>query len=520
MRALVLLGALGALVIGACSSSGGNRVVVIDCSDSGATVDAGVVEAAAPPSLPPLSAPLLTQLRAGEGVELLGVTTGAVPYAVYNVHVPNSLPDTWSLEVAPVYSGVPIVLATGLSGNDGAIISGGAVAWYQNADPTLQSADSISFWSVVGGSKTVKTTTIAGTFAASEDGASVAFGANGSADGTHIDIVVTSSADPSVKSPALTGKFAVNLADFSVQCTPHLAFGGQTAFATYCTGTTALGNPVRLFSANAGAAGSERLAQLDDLSDVIDAIKPSPAADRVYVHTLNGQGLVLFFDGDNTTTKKLGPIDVGYPNSDVTQLYAATAGTLKEIDLNPTLTTTPLGPTDVLVLIALSKDAKKLLYAKNVGAVIDASDLYLFDIASKTTSTVTAAPNAVPVGFSGDGSTFLYVDKVQPVQNVTSGHRGTLTALPLNGGAATTLQAGVSQVSVAPEGSGLIVVMDEADPVETLGRETLSWVDVGKPQPPSKIATIVQGRQGFWSHKSFVFEDLGATPGIYSVEVP
>lgn len=485
------------------SSSGGSSSSSGGSSSSSSGGDAG----------PP--APKNTKLKAGDAI-YIGVTTGATPHAIYYLAKAGGAYD---VEAVPVAGGASEVLQANIADDDYAFVSGGAVAWYTGTNPTSRIATSINVWTKASGKKTVTTATREGIFAASPDGALVAFSVNAAADTT--DVAMTTAAAPSAAAPALAGANAINMASAAQDCSPSIGFAGNVLVGAYCTGVDAAATQAKLVTAAAGAAAVVRI----DNAVAADSIQPGFIADstggKLFVRGLapDNQGRIVLA-GATTTVAPLenGVTGAAISKDNNTLLFTAGAA-LKKATFAATPVITPLIATNVKGMLGVSSNSKHVMYYTQEDAANQTIDIQTVDYTAATPAAIAilATPTGAPSGFTGSGSHVVYVDEFGATT-------GKLKSKPAGGGAEKVLDAASYLGILSPVGTGVLSVTAAADAGGGFYSLTVKYSDAavgGALQTGASDVLYGNAEVYAWSGKNFVHTNISAAaPGIYSLSIP
>ena len=461
-----------------------------------------------------------TVLKSGLA-QLMGVTTGSSPMVVY-LTVQN---QTLSLEAIEPTGGTPMVIATDLTGEEDIGINGGAVWWY--TDVNTAGLGTVNFWTKANGAKTaVATGSIDGFFRASEDGTRVAFSVAGAAKTTQM--AVTSSATPSATA-VLTGNYAL---DFPTdECFPDVGFVGTTLVAAFCSVQTA-GSPNSTAARVVAVDASGTVTRLDATGNANNTVALS--LDKSLWHA-NTAGTKLFVIGsgasaegriiDVATAPAAGSTIVlesgvtdGFLLDDGSAVY--TTGTAIKRG-NGSGAAKTLTTAAVKAFLSRSAGGDRLLFR----SLDPAGDYALHDLRAIDTSTDNqAATDLVPTAsvsleaLLNGGSHVLYRSDL--AEDPTSGALlGKLEAKPIGGGKAVQLATGslgglpvsgstgvVNAASIKEDGDGNpVLVLEHVDAVSAAARA---------------ISDDVVPNAWDFIGKKFIYTRVGATPGIYVVDLP
>lgn len=512
MRAHRVLGlgfvtALGLLA--ACTSTENHEITVCpDASVPEASPDTGPTT----PVHTPVTSPVLRNLQIAGNVELIGITSGVNPHAVYwVVHYGVNFDDprTWDLMAAPIWGGTgPITIATALDDDDPAVVNGGAVAWWTTASSDSLAATSIGIWTPEHGPQTLTTNSFAGLFAATQDGSTVVYSAASTASST--PMFVTPSNALTATGAQVQGANVVNLLSDSPTCEPQLHFAQQTLIMSYCAGSDANQTAPSLLTVIDGKVVT-RVPQANDLSWSSDL-----TGQNIFINDPStGNSAILVLAGDQTTTTNIGVLSFGQMlKSGVTVAYDGTSF----LTYRPDGTKTVVSAANFL--LAASPDDKLIAFSKNTSTVTT-TDIQIADISQTPPklTTIVNTTNASFVGFTGDSQHVIYNSPL--TQDQVSGlSHGPLLSQPVGGGAVTTLADDSYFTRVALAGTGLVATSAASTDDNTLYRETFGYVDGSKGGQPSNVSSILRFTEGIWFDRTFVYEDLGVNAGLYALEVP
>ncbi|AKV01029.1 hypothetical protein AKJ09_07692 [Labilithrix luteola] len=451
--------------------------------------------------------------------QLLGVTTGSTPMAVYLFSGAQSL----SLEAVPVGGGSPTVIAMDLTGEEDYGISGGAVWWYTAINAS--GIGTVNFWTKANGAKTaVASGSIDGFFWASEDGSRVAFSVAGSAKTTNV--AVTGSDAPSATA-VLQGNYSL---DFPTsECFPDVGFVGTTLFAAFCSVQT-VGSPNSTAARIVSVDGAGAVRRLDAANNANNTIALSATKPLWYANTTGtkvfvigagaGQGRIL----DVATAPATGAVTAletgvvdGYLLDDGTAIYATgtavkrgngtgPAKTLTTTIVKSFLTRTPTG--DRLIFRSLDP-------AGNNGLV----DLRTITTSSENQSTqdLVSTASVTLSGLDGNGTHVFYVSDV--VEDANGLLSGVLKALPMTGGTEIILAKGSPGGVPIPGTNSIIAAGDAALDTDGNVLVSVAHVNVNTTLSLPIAKEVIPNAWGF-SGKRFIYTRAGSNPGIYAVDIP
>jgi len=423
------------------------------------------------------------------------------------------------LEAVPVAGGAPIVLQAGIVLNTdsaSAFVSGGAVAWYSGTTATGL-ATSVNIWTKAAGKKTVATPTRSGIFAASTDGALVAFATNATA--TTTDIAITTAAAPSAATPALsTVTFAPNSA--AKGCPTRIRFAGTTFVGAYCTGINAAATAAKLVTVAAGGAPVVRVDNAVAAASILPVIFADNTGTKLFVvgPAPTYEGRVVVTAGANTTVTAVDAditaVDVAKDGS--AAVYLTGAGALKKASFAAVPVVTPIIPTGVLSLLGMSADSKKALFSTltNADPAFKLTDAKVVDVTAAVPAPVVIEATATGrgFGFTGTGGYVIYTDTFDANTGL-----GKLNSKPVTGGAEKILDPATFGGFGAEVGTGVISV-----PAIAADKSwTVTYVDAVAGGALQAGAADVSPNDWVWSGKSFVHTNLGAAAsGVYALTLP
>ena len=464
-----------------------------------------------------------TKLTAG-ATQIIGVTTGATPHVVY---YKTNAGMGFDVEAVPLAGGAAVVLKTDIADDDFAFVNGGAVAWFTGTEAGTKGvgkATAINIWTKANGIKTVTTATRSGLFAATDDGASVAFG-TGSTD-TTTDLVYTTSAAPVVTTASFTGANAFNWASAkavapatAATCAPRVRFAGTVLIAAYCTGTTGTAVAARLGTV-AAAAGTVTV-RIDNATPA-NAIQPAfvadAAGDKIFVLGPSPANVGKVVVAAATTT--VGTLEAGITGVNVakdgSQVVYTAGGALKKATFAATPVVTSLVATGALGILASSSDSKYSLYNTLADANDDTlTDAKLVDVTVAAPVPVTILAAATATAYSFTAGAVVFTDAVDPDTGL-----GKVKSVALTGGAAKVLDPAAFGAFTAELGNGVLTVEDlgaqQGDPW------TVKYVDAVLAGALVPVSTTLNSSDNFqWSGKTFVYSDVGATaPGVHAATAP
>lgn len=492
----------------ACSSTENHEIS--ECSDAAvatADVDAGPTT----PVHPPVTAPVLRTLQSASNVELLGITTGTTPYAIYwvvNYPVDFNDPRTWDLMAAPIWGGDPTAIVLGLDDDDPAVVNGGGVAWWTTTSSDNLQATSIGVWTPQTGPQTLNSQSFAGLFAATEDGSMVAYSA--SSDSTSTPMFITAPNALTSNNATIQGANVVNLISDSPTCEPQMEFASTTLVMSYCAGTDSLAMQPSLFTVMNGKV-VERVPSANDLSWSVDS-----TGNNIFITDPSNQAsAILSLSGDQTQTTNLGSLTFGQMLKNGTTI--ALDGT-SFVTFKPDGTKTVVSPAGFLV--AESPNHNLIAFSKNT-TTATTLDIQIADIgvSPPTLTTIRQAPDSEVIGFTGDSQHILYVTPVTIDQDTGLMH-GPLKSMPVAGGTETALGDSSYFASAALAGTGVVSTSASQTDDGELYRETFGYVDVVKGGAASNVSSVLRYTQGMWFDRTYVYEDLGVNAGLYALEVP
>lgn len=426
-----------------------------------------------------------------------------------------------SLNAVPIGGGTASKIADMVQG-DRAVVRGGAVGLWRSV---ANGVGTFSVWTKAAGLKAGPTGSIAGLFAATDDGSRIAFSVAATANSSRLAVV-----DPATVTATTTYNGGDNAAmNIAQTCRPFLRFAGKTFVGAYCT---------------AGSAVRARLVVVADGATTFDSIVSN---------STNANGIQPYFQlsKDNTKVMVLGLPDTeaGVTADEQLRVVTLLGGATQVIDtdvydgvLDATgsvvvyqtgtgalkRSTTGASPVPVEILPAgtiksveaYTSDRGRLLFAstdpdQNTGAV---------DLETATTAAANApadvAAAAQPIGFNGAESHFLFVK--------ASATGASLLGKPVAGGADKDIFADPEIALVPPAGAGVVVGHDSKE--ATLGNQkipvfTLTAVDMAGAK--TAIATDVPIDEWAFKEKALVYSRLvingtgiGAGTGLYVVTLP
>lgn len=458
-------------------------------------------------------------LKAG-GALLLGVTSDDL--AVYiNIKGANDA----SLEAVPVAGGTPIVIAAAYPfQTSDAMVRGGAVAWWTGLDATT-GIGTFNVWTQAGGAKTaLNAASFNGMFAASEDGARVAFSVAATADAS--DIVLTDSATAvAVTDGIFTAANSVNLAALKPPaagqpppCGFSMRFVGKKLFASFCS--PASDTDARLWFVPEASTTEVRL---DNKGTANQAIQPffqtDTAGTKVFVIGLapNATGRLITLDATaaNVTSVLLedNTARSGFVAKDGSAVvYRTTAGVRRAAGTGAPAPKTIVA--DAKAILGIAGDQSRLLVRKLDPAT------GLVDIRSADTTTenqtptdIVATATATPFGFTGSNGRVVYLGDVTSTGNK-------LKSQPAAGGAVKDLAQNINGVAVAPAGDGVIVIENQV--AGDIDLYDLRYVDAVTGGASGKISDGVPS-SGFiiTLKKKLVYTKLAQTGGgLFVADLP
>jgi hypothetical protein len=464
-RALTLA-LLGALAV-ACGDSKATKAKVPAADDPADPPDTTTPTGDGVPSTnaPTAEMPGATSLVKRGGARLIGVTTDEqiVYLATGGTGAPGGpLP---SLETIPVSGGTPTVLAQSFDPDESVVVvRGGAVGFW--TETFGGETGTFNLWSKLGGLRpnlTDPNDSAVGVFAASEDGARVAFsvGMNSSETATNLAIADATNVGRTVDGFLDSGSL-VNVAagrGTSPTCAPQIRFAGRALIAAFCAGTSSVASAARLYYVPDGTNNELRL---DNVGSEIGSIKPFWFSNRAGTKIF-----VVSSDGASTGRIVTPPVNGAIATSVRLEDDVASAGFISE-DGNTVVYRTPFfglrragtganpAPQTLVpgirTILAIAPNLSRVLVR-----TLDMND-DLRDIRSVDAVTLNQVPrdivptaSARPIGFTGDANHILYLTD-------WSGDSGRLQSQASVGGENKVLAEAVSDVVLPEEGPGALAV--------------------------------------------------------------
>lgn len=421
------------------SSSGGSSGTSSSGGSSGTSTSGGI-------TITP------KELKAG-GALLLGTTVD--DQAIY-LTLGGATSD---IEAVPLAGGASVKVATDFDiQKDVFVISGSAVGWWTQV---TNSIGTFNVWSKAAGAKTsLNATSAAGIFAASDDGARIAFSVGADADSSDLAVVDTANA-----AAVTTGIFAladeINLAALggaTPTCGLEMEFVGKKLFTAHCTGTSATATDARVFVVPDGTTTEVRLDNKGTAAGVIQpfwladaagnklfVIGPTPAATGRVIDLTNIAAVTSAALEDGTAR-------AGFVTKDGSAVvYRTATGGLKRATAGavPAPKTLVAGAKS---FIEESTDQTRMLF-RMLDSTSAGSDIRSADTTTEnqTPKDLVATATAQALGLTGSGAHAVYV--------VSAG--GTSIALksqPAAGGTEKELAKDVDTAALAPEGDGVVVL--------------------------------------------------------------
>jgi hypothetical protein len=324
----------------------------------------------------------------------------------------------------------------------------------------------------------------------------------------------------------LTGTSKMNVAAVAADnCSPDIAFEGNTFFGAYCTGVVATAANARLVTVPAGSVTPAVLITNAAGAGIVPSWQPDTAGTKLFVVGLPGaaiasQGkiLTLAAGGATATTANLeAATDFGFMIGDGSAAIYMSGTTLKRgtAIAAPVITTLATGVTN---LLDSSKDGTKLLVSTGAPSVDDLIDIHSINTttAAQTPAAVVATATTIPIGFNATGAHALYL-----TDPTATG--GKLKSKPIAGGAETVLDPDAFDGYVVPTGTGVVALTKpvqaaQGDPIFV----TISHIDSATGGTPAAIADSVPMQGGFFfSGKKLVYFRIAAAgAGLYVVDLP
>jgi hypothetical protein len=442
-----------------------------------------------------------------------------------------------ALNAVPLAGGASEKIAD-FGANDDYSISGSALAHYT---AIADARGTLNVWTKAGGYKAnVATSSVVGIFAASSDGARIAYSAGsvpatGAPTASPVKIANVGAAGGAVQEAAtLDIELRMNIAAATPQgptpatCPPDVGFVGKVFLAAYCTGTTssvnaaklvmvpdgATATPKRLDAATNAATGTVRpFWWADDTASklfVIGLASGTPANEGRWIDTATAT--VTDIEGDVASGRMA-------PDGSAV-VYRSTGGALKKATAATPPVISNVVETGVLSTLSFSPDFGKVLY-RTLAPAQGNVDIRLVDHTAGTPAPVDIVPTATArsLGFSGSGGQIAYLTDI-----AASG--ATLKSQPSTGGAAKDVAKGIAGALIASEGTGAVVLTNPKD--VQLGSQTVTFFELEAANLAAGGATtpitadVPSGLFGM-TGKTIVYTRLvqgGAGAGLFATTIP
>jgi hypothetical protein len=476
-------------------ASNNGDAAALDASDGGATdaiADDGSDDA---PDIDSGS-PIGTRIQSG-AARLRGVTRD--DFAVYS----NAAGDVFA---APVAGGSAVKITTIVEPAQ-VTIAGKAVFVWPTFNPS-NFVGALTVWTAASGAKTLTTTSLVDQAAASADGAYVIYSANLNGSGTFGDLVLSKS----------DGTGAVTLVsgnDFD-SCTPILGFAGGYAVATHCETAAPDGStPPKTLSSYLLPAGTKT----DLLNDVGFFWNADDSGSKIFTATAAGDGKVVPVTGGAATAIDTSVASGLISGDGTTVFYRTSASALKR---SPVASAAPIAlqSTGVAIVRGISSGEGFLMFASKRDSSTDLTDLFLASLVTPGPAVplVTTTTGAVYGDrFTSDATRALYYSAVDDVSQI-----GTLQALPVAGGNATTLGQAVWRNRAST--GAKVVFNDNFTPLgDTPGRADLRVVDLAQSAAPTLLAPQADVEFALAASRTKVVYTWNVTTakgGLYVAPVP
>jgi hypothetical protein len=424
-----------------------------------------------------------TQLATGS-IGILGITED--DYVLYY----STVGTTDSLNIVSLAGGAPVVLAPALGADDVVAIDGKTVAFWIGTDKTT-GIGTMSLWTKAGGIKAVGAGSRAGIFAATADGARIAYSMNAVATGTEVMI-----GNPALN-PASTSILTV--AQAGTGCDVTLKFVGARLFSSTCAGAATTAT-IRTFTAANVIQSVETVASpgfmATDTAGTHVFVKKNAAAGNATVKTIPATGAVTSVTMDTAVAS-----GVILPDG-ANVIYRTSAQALKR---SPTAAGAPvtLIPTGVRAVLDYSPDFGFAMVFSNAPDTANTNvtriDVQLASTAAAGTLTPLVATSiGAPVGFTSNGANVVYLTDLP----ATGAPLGTLKA---RGTAAGSTEKEIAKLVAAPEmipGGSKVVFADNPQPVGQGVGVDIKVADVAGAGTPTVVAPQVE--LGFYVTKTML----------------
>ena len=445
---------------------------------------------------------------------VLGITTGPSPHVVYTVA--GSGPDLVDVRAVPVAGGASVLVRAAVpTGPTMAKIAGGAVAVFS---PGPAPAENVTIWTAQNGAKTVVTPT-RHYFWANEDGSSVAVVKD---HGATLDIVVTTSAAPSLSATGFTGVHQSGWA--GLVCEPKVLFRGASAFGAYCRGTNRQARVERITSGGAPfvVVDHENPPSVGPVNPY--AFEADATGTKLFLrltdNTAYDEGVIAVIDGDTVTfaflDTRIGAWSV-LPNQSALVYRTSNNGNVKRVTMTIPPESTTVGV--VSRVTHISNDSKRAIVAMLLPTNEGNLDVRGIDLELGGEQIVHVPTRVARIGgFTGSST---HVIAINPF---VAGKGGPLTAFPVAGGEGKVLMPSALDVLVAPAGTNMLAVTREAKLDAYTNSLDLALVDALGGPPKPVAANVRYKATGYypWSGNTFVWQsvDQPVKPGIFVIRVP
>ncbi len=454
------------------------------------------------PPVTPATPPVGTQLQQGEDLAVRGVTSdGWVVYADDAAHTLHAMP-----------------LAGGAAQDLGALgdkywvmVDGKDAFIWSNV--TGNNVGALSVWNSVAGLHALAPASFGLLESATSDGGLILYLANVDAQGETGDVMVA--AGDGTSPTKLVGGATID------GCFPQLGFAGSSAVVSHCSAkpTGAPNATISTFDMTKGWAGT------DLVTDAQNYWWTDAAGDKVFVSKSPGVFVVPTGGGTPETIDANGFLGV-LTSDGKTALYSTMSQGLRR---SPVSAPSPVTLVDKGFggIWALSPDEAWLLFFYNLGS--NGGDMFLSS--TSVPGTPTTLSQAVTSAVSGDAFTAdshyaLYVGSLDVCTSA-----GTLTAVPVSGGAPITL--GERAWADHAAGGSRVVFVDDFSPTSVgaaaatdmrYGRADVELVDLAKGSTVTRLVDQADAVVALSpAQDSLVYTwsaEAGAKAGLYVLPLP
>jgi hypothetical protein len=458
-----------------------------------------------------------------EPVILWGVTDDGM--VVYQP-LPATQGAPTSLEAIPLVGGAKTTIAASVADTDVISVSGGAVAWWTSVTGGL---GTFNVWTKANGAKTaVATTSLPDFFAASPDGARIAFSVSGAVDltdpnnpaPTSTNLSVTSSSSPTATALKLGATtMTVDLA--SQTCAPDTAFAGSVFLSGHCSAGSATPHLYAVGPTDTAATRLDGTTSTTTVKAMADGTYWSADTTGAKVFAIVGTTRTgRIFDSTGSTLASLDTATaegnmLGNGSAVVYRTTTLMRGTAVASPVKTTLlaaATTPKG------ILSISADDNRILFNTLDPPASGAPliDVRLIDTtsAAQAPTDIVATGTAYPLGFTADSAHVLYYT------DITATGITLKTRTPA-GGAETTLATGIAGARRAQSGAGVLLLTNPQKDANGLTSYDLQAVSAATGGAPTPIAAGVPDGLYDISGSKLVYVSFDKTnPGLYVTNLP